>query len=177
MGSKRVGLARTQALIQNLKRELSMDGTTLANAKGVELCSYSGATAIPVGQQNNDLWSVKLPANAMITDVGYIVESANVNAASSGTITISFGDASTEQDIVAAVQVNNTASDLAKGVVQSVAAANLPHASGAAIAFAPAAPLHATAASAVHMRVTIGGADLTDANGKLNMFVKYYITE
>ena len=29
MGSKRVGLARTQALIENLKRELNLEGTRL----------------------------------------------------------------------------------------------------------------------------------------------------
>jgi len=32
MGSKRVGLARTQALIENLKRELNLQGTTLKGA-------------------------------------------------------------------------------------------------------------------------------------------------
>lgn len=176
MGTKRVGLARTQKLIENLKRELSMGGASFTNVKGVEMCVYSGATAIPTATQNNDLWSVSLPANAMITDVGFIVESANVNAQSSGTLTVSFGDASTEQDIVAAVQVNQTASDLAKGVVMSAIAENLPHASGGKLSFAPAAPLHSTAAASVHMRVTVAGNTLADANGKLNMFVKYYIT-
>jgi len=33
MGTKRVGLARTQALIENLKRELSMGGSTVAGVK------------------------------------------------------------------------------------------------------------------------------------------------
>jgi len=33
MGTKRVGLARTQALIQNLKRELTMGGTKLVGEK------------------------------------------------------------------------------------------------------------------------------------------------
>ena len=33
MGTKRVGLARTQALIQNLKRELTMGGSTLVGDK------------------------------------------------------------------------------------------------------------------------------------------------
>jgi len=41
MGTKRVGLARTQALIQNLKRELQMNGATLA---GVKL-PYANVTA------------------------------------------------------------------------------------------------------------------------------------
>ena len=33
MGTKRVGLARTQALIQNLKRELQLNGTSLVGVK------------------------------------------------------------------------------------------------------------------------------------------------
>jgi hypothetical protein len=33
MGTKRVGLARTQALIENLKRELALGGTTLTGVK------------------------------------------------------------------------------------------------------------------------------------------------
>ena len=32
MGSKRIGLARTQALIEGLKRELNLQGTTLKGA-------------------------------------------------------------------------------------------------------------------------------------------------
>ena len=43
MGTKRVGLARTQALIQNLKRELDMKNSTLTKTKGVELCTYTAA--------------------------------------------------------------------------------------------------------------------------------------
>ena len=37
MGTKRVGLARTQALIENLKRELAMGGSRLTAVKGVEM--------------------------------------------------------------------------------------------------------------------------------------------
>jgi hypothetical protein len=47
MGGKRIGLARTQALIENLKRELSMSGSTLKGAKfrgdlSVEMQDLSG---------------------------------------------------------------------------------------------------------------------------------------
>ena len=55
MGSKRVGLARMQALIENLKRELDLNNSTLNNTKGVELVEYSAATALPVAQGNTDL--------------------------------------------------------------------------------------------------------------------------
>ena len=175
MGTKRIGLARTQALLENLKRELDLNLSVINNAKGVELCEYSSAVALPVAQQNNDLWSVSLPANALITDVGYMVSEDDVDAASSSTITVSFGDSEGAQDIVAAVQVNQTSSDLANGVSQSVSAGNLPHASGGALGFAPAAPLYQSSASTIYMRVTVAGANLTDANGYLSMFVKYII--
>ena len=35
---KRLGLARTQALLENLKRELNLAGSTLNGIKGAELC-------------------------------------------------------------------------------------------------------------------------------------------
>jgi len=44
MGTKRVGLARTQALIENLKRELQMNTSTLKGTK-VEVVSLTGAGA------------------------------------------------------------------------------------------------------------------------------------
>jgi hypothetical protein len=175
MGSKRVGLARTQALIENLKRDLNLNGSTLTDPKGVELTKFTSAIAIPVATQDNDLWSVAIPANSLITDIGYMVSGANVNAASSTTLTFSFGDATTQQDIMAATQLNQTNSDLAEGISQSVSCANLPHASGAAMAFAPAAPLFFDTAGSVFMRITVAGAVLTDANGLVSMFVKYII--
>ena len=175
MGSKRVGLARMQALIENLKRELSLDGSTLTNPKGVELTKFSDAIAVPVAIQNNDLWSVALPANSLVTDIGYVVSGANVNADSSTTLTFSFGDATTQQDIMAATQLNQTSSDLANGISQSAALGNIPHASGAAMAIAPAAPLFFEDAGSVFMRITVAGAVLADANGLVRMFVKYII--
>lgn len=177
MGSKRVGLARVQALIENLKRDLNLTGTTLQGAdnelKGTEIVKFTQPTAVPTATQDNDSWSIAIPANSLITDVGYVVEVANVNASSGTTISISFGDASGEQDIVAATQVNQTNSDLAVGISQSASAGNLPHASGAALGFAPGAPLHYTTAGSVFMRVTVAGATLADANGQISMFVKY----
>ena len=41
MGSKRVGLARTQALIENLKRELSLNGSGLNGINSLALSSES----------------------------------------------------------------------------------------------------------------------------------------
>lgn len=44
MGSKRVGLARTQALIENLKRELNLGGSQLAGVKDSVLTTTADAT-------------------------------------------------------------------------------------------------------------------------------------
>tara|TARA_B100001287_G_C22621802_1_gene500460 strand:- start:497 stop:1054 length:558 start_codon:yes stop_codon:yes gene_type:complete len=177
MGTKRIGLARVQALIENLKRELDLDGTTLKSAvnqlKNAEQIKFTEPTAVPVGQGNHDLWSIAIPANSLVTDVGYLVEENNVNAGSGTTITIAIGDASGQDDIVTALQVNQTSSDLARGISQSVSCGNLPHSSGAALGFAAAAPLHYTAAGSIFMRVTVGSTNLVDANGKITMFVKY----
>jgi len=77
MGSKRVGLARTQKLIENLKRELNLtgatlDGQTISEAKGVEMCVYSAATdADGTGGFSSDALTV--PANSVITAMGMVV--------------------------------------------------------------------------------------------------------
>jgi hypothetical protein len=51
MGTKRVGLARTQALIQNLKRELELNGTTFngQNAKIITAAAAKTLTAAESG--------------------------------------------------------------------------------------------------------------------------------
>jgi len=75
MGTKRVGLARTQALVENLKRSLTMGGTRFSNVKGVEMVVYSSAITATSGTT----WSsgaMTVPANAIITDLGVIVTSA-----------------------------------------------------------------------------------------------------
>jgi len=48
MGTKRVGLARTQALIENLKRELTMGGTQLTGTK-LTVKSVTSSTTLSAG--------------------------------------------------------------------------------------------------------------------------------
>jgi hypothetical protein len=57
MGTKRVGLARTQALIQGLKRELSLGGTTFLNAKDGKMTQGAGTVIA------NDTAAVSLTAS------------------------------------------------------------------------------------------------------------------
>ena len=49
MGTKRVGLARTQALIENLKRELTMTGAEMKNLRVERLAQSFAAPATPGG--------------------------------------------------------------------------------------------------------------------------------
>ncbi len=70
MGSKRVGLARTQALLENLKRELSLNNSTL---KGIQRGLANSATAITA---DTDLSQ---------TDTGNLVL---IDASASGNFTI-----------------------------------------------------------------------------------------
>ena len=45
MGSKRVGLARTQALIENLKRDLNLGGSTIASKQGAVAVTGAGSSS------------------------------------------------------------------------------------------------------------------------------------
>ena len=71
MGTKRVGLARTQALIEGLKRELKLDGSTLrGELQQIIILSGSGATktltstdsGAIVALGGSDISTVTLPA-------------------------------------------------------------------------------------------------------------------
>ena len=73
MGTKRVGLARTQALIENLKRELAMGGTRFSNAKGVEMAVFSDEAEADGAQGFSETVGMAVPANSIITEVGVVV--------------------------------------------------------------------------------------------------------
>ena len=60
MGSKRVGLARTEALIENLKRELTMGGTT--KFAGVALSNKAAAASSTTTLTNADSGKIILMA-------------------------------------------------------------------------------------------------------------------
>ena len=72
MGSKRVGLARTEALLENLKRELNFAGSTFDAVKGVEMCAYSDATSAD-GTGGFTSEAITIPANAVIVNMGCVV--------------------------------------------------------------------------------------------------------
>jgi hypothetical protein len=71
MGSKRIGLARVEALIENLKREISMGaGTILSGLKGVQMTTTS-VTATDTGVTIED--GVSFVSVAADSDANHIV--------------------------------------------------------------------------------------------------------
>ena len=99
MGTKRVGLARTQALIQNLKRDLAMGGTKFENVKGVEMCAYS-ARAAADGVGGFTSAGIELPANAVITGMGCVVVT-NLVLSTTATLECYFGTTSGGHELTA----------------------------------------------------------------------------
>jgi hypothetical protein len=99
MGTKRVGLARTKALIINLKRDLAMGGTRFTDVKGVEMCVYSDAVSSVTNTHIEDQTGLIVPANSVITGAGVVV--STVLAAGAGTMGVTFGTAAAGEQIVA----------------------------------------------------------------------------
>ena len=148
--------------------------TISAGAVGVERVVYSAIATVPVAQGNVDT-NVTVPANGLITDMGFIITTA-ITATTSNTLTIDFGTSAGGADFVAAVQVNATSAGLALGTSASVLAGNKAVGSGTVFAgFVDGVKLYDTSAEVVNMRLVIGGADLTNADGRIRQFVKYIV--
>jgi len=116
MGSKRVGLLRTQALIENLKRELAMGGTTFMNTKGVEMNVFSDEISADGTGGFGDTTGLVVPANSIITGAGVVCTTAFV--LDTATLGVTFGTSAAGTQIVAddpnSLQTSGTA--LAVGV-------------------------------------------------------------
>jgi hypothetical protein len=115
MGSKRVGLARTEALIENLKRELSLGGSTLVGvaqskltvkntAKGTDIANDTATVNLTTADHGKIFGSIlasvaktiNLPANMGVADIGTtftILQAANLVA--DGVLTINTGTGNT----------------------------------------------------------------------------------
>jgi len=143
---------------------------------GLQGIVFSSETTIPVTNSTTTTMSVHLPAKALILDVGWLT-TTKIDAATSSTITLSFGTSAGGAEITAAVQINQTNTDIAAGTSVSSCQANLPHASGAAVGvFKVAAPLYDDDNRRIYGNVAVGGAEMTAA-GAGRMFVKYTIVE
>lgn len=174
MGTKRVGLARTQALIQNLKRELALGGSTITGNKLAPIIAMGAEFAVgPTNGANFDT-SVSIPAGAMIVDAGFVVTEL-LDMLGGETITVSFGSAASYTDLVTGVVVNAAGTDILAGVVVSVNGANAATVGGNPFgAFLPAQVLYSAAAQTINMRC-VNSAHTMTAAGKMKAWVSYIL--
>ena len=89
MGTKRVGLARTQALVENLKRELTMNGATLTGQKARFLAKTANYTVTA-----NDSGAT-IQVNAAATTLIQLPSASTVGAGWSVTIIVTEDDGGT----------------------------------------------------------------------------------
>ena len=197
MGTKRIGLARTQALLENLKRSLGLSGTTMtgltlsngtansctmsgdASVTGGGLLgtAYSDALTVSAAIGNYDA-AIDLPANAMILDCGFKVNTAIGGTGSTGvTVTVDFAYTAGDADIVAAAAVCDANSQMAAGAAMSAVAQNKGDASGAKFAgLKSGATLWNSAADKVFARFAVANG-AQDADGEVVAWVKYAIVD
>jgi hypothetical protein len=99
MGTKRVGLARTQALVEGLKRNLTMGGARFTNVKGVEMNVFTDPVSADGTGGFGDSTGLVVPANSIITGAGVVCTTACV--LDSATLGVTFGTAAAGEQIVA----------------------------------------------------------------------------
>jgi len=169
MGTKRVGLARTQALVENLKRELSMGGTRFTNVKGVESVVASKAITATSGT-TWESGAMSIPANSIITDLGVVVTSALGLA--SGVLGTMFGSAAGGEQYAA--EDNNSLStavtSLAAGKGVNTVATETTSMGGATAIVVVANSAYSASTRSVHGRLTAGD---TITGGTVIFWVKY----
>ena len=110
MGTKRVGLARMQALIENLKRELQMNGTQLTGAdrKTKSVTATASLTAQDSGKiivLTGSAFTLTLPPVAASEGVFF-----DILVGQAANYVIS-EDASADTDVLSMVSVNATATE------------------------------------------------------------------
>jgi hypothetical protein len=192
MGTKRVGLARTQALLENLKRSLGLSGTTMTGmtlSNGTaNSCTISGDSNVTgggiMGIAYSDAYTVlqqtaaqsvqvTIPANAMILDCGIKVTS---QIGGTGTLKMGFGTDTSDFSIVAEKTVCDSGSTMAAGAMQSAVAQNKGDASGAAFGgLEGGVVLWRSASDIIFLTITASSASTTA--GELVAWVKYAIVD
>jgi hypothetical protein len=190
MGNKRVGLARTQALIENLKRSLDFNGATFTDIKistsqdvtasgtfklsgdsrtGLEACVHSETIEATSGTT----WSsgaLKIPAHAVITDVGAVVTSAL--GFGSGKVGLKAGTAAagTQIAVLDADALTGTATSLAVGKGTSTIDTLRTALGGASLPVIAADAAYGASARDIHITAV---AEDTITGGKIRFWVKY----
>tara|TARA_Y100001938_G_C7940926_1_gene354277 strand:- start:62 stop:598 length:537 start_codon:yes stop_codon:yes gene_type:complete len=161
------------------KNTVKLEKAVTVEGAGLEQVVFSAETTIPashtVNGGNTDIVFPTIPANSVILDFG-VVFGALLDAASTGTFSVSLGKGGSQDNLMVAKQLNQTSNDIAAGAAVSVSggAANKAASSAAAtLAFKPAAALASTTAvTDLTARFNVGTASLAAPSG-LRAFVKY----
>ena len=157
------------------KNTVKLEKAVTVEGAGLEQVVFSAETTIPashtVNSGNTDIVFPTIPANSVILDFG-VVFGALLDAASTGTFSVSLGKGGSQTNLMAAKQLNQTSNDIAAGAAVSVsggaankAAATLAFDAGAALA-------STTAVTDLTARFNVGTASLAAPSG-LRAFVKY----
>ena len=175
MGKRAVNVLRKMAIQYDFSQDQTIGGNVTVLGAGLGSIIYSDATTIPVATGNTDI-ALSIPANAIITNVGFVC-TTQIDADSSSTVTMGFGLAASVSDLIAPVQVNATSADIAAGVVVDVLAGNIAIGSGTPFAtFEPAMSRFSTSAATVNLRCTVGAADLSNP-GAIRAFAEFVIVK
>lgn len=86
MGSKRIGLARTQALIENLKRELSMGGTTFTNVTQQGTSTSTAGPGAVSGSVTAPVTRVSTLNGEIITTITVDIQNLSASAGATGVV-------------------------------------------------------------------------------------------
>jgi hypothetical protein len=173
MGSKRVGLARLEALMENLKRELAMGGARFTAVKGVEMAAYSDEISADETGGFGDTSGIAIPANSLITEVGLVV-TTQFTVSTTSTLGATFGTAAAGEQIVAddADSIRGSSSGtLAVGKGTSSNSAIATSLGGAAALVVVADSAFSAAARTIFGSVTINTGNITA--GAVRFYVKY----
>lgn len=190
--SRRIGLARWEALLEDLKRSLSGTDTTLngvtIKSGEIEDCTLSNDHTVTgtglCGVQRSDETSltrtgagimgameVSLPAGALIIDAGVIISDAIVIGGNS-TVTVRVGTGADGQQICTAANLMSADTDETVKTVMNVIGASGE--AGVSLAFAAQAPMWSSSTRTIHITMRNGDAENTTA-GKAYGFVRFMI--
>jgi hypothetical protein len=173
MGSKRIGLARLEAMVESLRRELAMNGARLTAAKGVEMAAYSDEISADGTGGFGDTSGIAIPANSLITEVGLVVTTA-FTLSGAATLGATFGTAAAGEEIVAddadSIRASSGAA-LAVGKGNSSDTVTAAALGGATALALVADSVYSASARSVYGSVTISGNNITA--GAVRFYVKY----
>jgi len=166
-----------QVKITDTKGLFQQTGTGIViQSVGAEGVISAGETQLPTANGNTDV-TFAMPANALVTDFGFVVTSAVGGASNGGTMAVKMGTTAAGGELVAAAVVADANSTIAAGAAMAVSNLVKADASGAAFAnFVDASALHSTSARTLYARFT-QASGAANAIGKVIPYIKYIIVK